>query len=625
MRYLDGLTDSKAPPSQQDRRSDPPQEEPVGVKESRRHLSLTASTVLSMQHGYGNQAVGALLQRRRGLSAAPGAALMRACDEKSQDLDRAEAFSGETLFLRHGIGAHETNTLKKGAGLYSGKGMSAIGLSDTAFAVGPVTTDMGHFFYVYRFTKLDRASCSYSLKRGMSGLGWDLDELRKTLDSVEGKDEFSVSLSGLTPKGGGDVIAPQGAGGGGGGSAGTGGKPDTGGSADAAGAESIPVPEHRRTWIQAGRAAMAREIVAMYDSILDLKRERIESWGKNTGIEDPKPLRAALEIAIGIASSGMGGVMGRLISQSIASQLTQEFVKAAGKKATEVGLDAAAKAALSGSATIARTTAGDAKLKEDVDAALVSKGDLAACYVEANKLTAISDKTAAVTAFNLAEKGMTEEALADQVHIVTALYRTLQKDPSLFMRELTMGLMRLMDEMYIEKEAEDYEGDRKRLYKEDEDIDETDTRSGNLRMGSVGQYSIGKYYAPDIDGITGFRGAGTGEINDATLEELKGATVDQLPFSLTFRFWGDNPFQGLFAGDVFCKVWFVKRNDGTIVVDKDDADDDNGLEWLSSYYLNTSRELSEQERWDYSAKGARKLYEAIKDKPVLGASNWDLF
>ena len=86
-----------------------------------------------------------------------------------------------------------------------------------------------------------------------------------------------------------------------------------------------------------------------------------------------------------------------------------------------------------------------------------------------------------------------------------------------------------------------------------------------------------------------------------------------------------NPFEGLFAGGVFCKVWLVKRNDGTIVVDKDDADDDNGLEWLSSYDLNTSRELSEQERWDYSAKGARKLYEAIKDKPVLGASNWDVF
>jgi hypothetical protein len=368
---------------------------------------------------------------------------------------------------------------------------------------------------------------------------------------------------------------------------------------------------------------MAREIVAMYESIRALKDTRIESWGANTGIEDSKPLRTALEISLGIVSSGMGGVMGRLISQSITSALTQEFVKAAGKKATEVGLDAAAKAALGGSQKIAMTTAGETRLRADAQAALASKGDLIACYVEANRLAAISDKTQAVTAFNLSEKGMTDEALADQVQIVTMLYKELLNDPSIFLRELTMGLMRLMDEMHIEDEAEDYGGDRKRLFKEDEDIDETDIREGNLLMRPVGAYSIGDYYNPRIDSVKSFHGLAT-EVNDATLAQLKGATIDQLPFTLAFRFWGSNPFSGFFQ-DVLCKVWFVRRSDGTIVVDKDDADDDNGLEWLSSYFLNTSRELTEKERWDYSAKGARKLYEAIKDKPVTQASNFDVF
>jgi hypothetical protein len=152
MQYEDAQTLSQARPSHPDRRSDPAPEAPADARDSRGRLSLTADNVLSMQLSAGNHAVAALIQRRpgapSGLSAAPGAGVMRGCDPAKQDTARAEAFKDETLFLRHGIGAHETNALNKGAGLYSGRGMSAIGLSDAAFAVGPITTDMGHFFYV---------------------------------------------------------------------------------------------------------------------------------------------------------------------------------------------------------------------------------------------------------------------------------------------------------------------------------------------------------------------------------------------------------------------------------------------------------------------------------------------
>lgn len=208
------------------------------------------------------------------------------------------------------------------------------------------------------------------------------------------------------------------------------------------------------------------------------------------------------------------------------------------------------------------------------------------------------------------------------MHVVSLLYEELKNDPSSFMQELTMGLLRLMDEAYLEEEAEDYGGDRRKMFDDDSDIDETDIRRGNLLLAPVGTYGIGEYFSPAISAVTGFRALAT-EVNNATLGELKGAKMGQLPFSLAFRFWGTNPYSGLFQ-DVFCKVWFVRRGDGTIVVDFDDADDDNGLEWLSSYYLETSRELSSKERREYSAKGATKLYEALKDKPLVAASNFDL-
>ena len=93
---------------------------------------------------------------------------------------------------------------------------------------------------------------------------------------------------------------------------------------------------------------------------------------------------------------------------------------------------------------------------------------------------------------------------------------------------------------------------------------------------------------------------------------------------MAFRFWASNPYKGLFQ-DVFCKVWFVRRPDGTIVVDFNDADDDNGLEWMASYYLDTSRELTESERENYSAKGATKVWNDIKSGTLRNVSDTDLF
>jgi hypothetical protein len=51
----------------------------------------------------------------------------------------------------------------------------------------------------------------------------------------------------------------------------------------------------------------------------------------------------------------------------------------------------------------------------------------------------------------------------------------------------------------------------------------------------------------------------------------------------------------------------------------------DGIEWLASYYLHSvgmpsDHDLSTTERVKYAAKGARKIYELIKNKPIKNLS-----
>jgi hypothetical protein len=571
---------------------------------------LTPASVTRLQRQAGNRALSRVL-------AAPAPAVPLVVQRDEPTHPSTGSYDDEQTFVRYAIGAHELDKLAAGVTLHRAHGQSVMGLSEKSFAVGPFTTDMGRYFYVYRFTSTDRSASSYSLSRGMSPLGWDVEKLKESFGSVTGTKTIAVNATGLAPGGGGAPVPAGGAGSGAGGTR-TGG--DTTGDTTTAAPPPEEVPAHRRKWVQAGREAMAREVVSKLDSIQELKDKRIDNWKSNAKIEDAKPLRTALELAISIASAGMGGVVGKLISGPIASALMQEFVKSAGKAGTQELARRTVGAAVSKAKAYASTTASSDKLQESAQAALVSKGDLVDCYSEAQSLTASADEAAEVTAFNQDEKGLSLEELADQVQVVTELYGHLLRDPADYMRLLTIGLFKVQDETYLDKEAEDYGGSREELYAKSGSIDETGTRSGNMRiMGPLG--GIGKYYAPDYP--ADFGGHVTG-INKATLANLDGTPLQDLPFSLAFRFWATNPFSGLFQ-DVFCKVWFVRRPDGTIVVDFNDADDDNGLEWLASYYLGTSRELSSTEQREYSAKGATKVWNDIKGKKLRGAMNTDLF
>ena len=164
------------------------------------------------------------------------------------------------------------------------------------------------------------------------------------------------------------------------------------------------------------------------------------------------------------------------------------------------------------------------------------------------------------------------------------------------------------------------------MYSEDTTIDETAQRSGNLLItGPMG--GIGEWSAPNFS-ISNSIVSG---LNAQTRRHLAGAKIKDLPFSLTFRFWGSTPNRGTF-GDVFCKVWFVKRGDGTIAVDMDqdwDRDSngwDAGREWLARYATGNTGEMDEEMVRANVANGALGVYNQIKNMRLpANVLNTDLF
>ena len=278
------------------------------------------------------------------------------------------------------------------------------------------------------------------------------------------------------------------------------------------------------------------------------------------------------------------------------------------------------------------------------DIALASRGGLLDCYAEAMRLQAIEHHSAEQEQFNLVQgPKFSDIELADQVILYQSLFNKLGSQPNTFLRELTVGLFQLKDQMYLEEHAKDYGGNIEQLLKKDKDIHATEERSENLLLLPPGQRSIGKYYEqPDVS-FDAFYGLATG-VNNASLSELAGAKVKDLPLTLTFRFWAWDPFlRGLdriLGSPDLCKVWFERRVDKnknlsfSVSTESEtglfDHAVSDGTEWLASYYMHSigipaDHDLSDDERSKYAPLGAEKLYKLIENKPIGNVSNSDVF
>jgi hypothetical protein len=392
-------------------------------------------------------------------------------------------------------------------------------------------------------------------------------------------------------------------------------------------ATRAPAEEEPFTDAQLERMGQAVQVNNLFGDIAGLKEKRIASWKETANRKEPKPAREILDVGVSVVALGMGGVFGELVAQGIKGALMKEFVLLSGLELVDkVALDSYEWAMHSALETV---QTGTVKALEIYKGANLSKAvasdaeDLIAVFAEAMSLQAGSEKLTMQTEFNKnATERYRKSALTLTGLALTAMYNRLYADHAVFHRELTEGFIRVMDEAHVAQVADKgYGGDKERARREDKGLHETDDRKGNLTVisGRPG-FSLGDYWAPNL-GFTEYYALGTCA-NTKTFMKLAGRPVKDLPFTLGFRHWGENPFYRLFYGGDGVHIWYTRDSSGGVYLDP--AVGDGAKEWLASYQLGIQRELTDDEREQNAPLGAKKLYEATSDKPIGSLQNFDL-
>lgn len=375
---------------------------------------------------------------------------------------------------------------------------------------------------------------------------------------------------------------------------------------------------------QLERMGQVAQVNVLFTQIQALKNDRVKTWTDTATAKEPKPLQYVLDLVVAMVALGMGGVLGMVVSKGIKGEYLKDFVYLAGLELTDkLAVD---------SYEHAMTAAGDALRKgtlnavnqrnKSVEAALSSnKDDLIGTYSEAMRLQNIQDTLEQQTEFNMGAKSTYRRgALEAKTLALKIIYDQLFTQPQVFHRELSEGFIRLMDEAHVAKVAEKYGGDKARAWRESSGLHEPGERKGNLLvLAGTPSFSLKDWGNPDFS-FTSYYALATGA-NTKTLMKLANTPVKDLPLSLGFRYWAENPFYRLFYGGDPVKVWFTRNPDGDIYLD--DLGE-GAMEWLASYYSGLGRELSDDERGKWAPLGAKKLYEANKGKPITTLSNSDI-
>jgi hypothetical protein len=384
-------------------------------------------------------------------------------------------------------------------------------------------------------------------------------------------------------------------------------------------------PDEPFTPRQLERMGQAAQVNVLFGDIEKLKDDRILTWRDTANAKEPKPLREALDIAVAMVALGIGGVFGTVIAKGIEGHLMNEFVLLAGLELGDKVIEDSYEYAMreAGEALRRGTVAALPQAGKNVEAALSGdKDDLIGVYAEAMRLQVRAETSVQQEEFNLnAPSTYGAGALLLKRIALKVIYNYLLTQPQVFHRELTEGYIRLMDENHLAAVAnEDYGGDTARAWKEDEGLHDTEERKGNLLvLPEAVSTSLGNYGNPRL-GFGNFYALATGA-NTKTLTKLAGTAVGDLPLSLGFRFWVDDPFYRIFKGGMV-KAWFTRDPSGKVWLE--DGLGEGAMEWLASYYSGIERELTDEERERYAPLGARKLYDAIKDKTITKVTNSDL-
>lgn len=374
----------------------------------------------------------------------------------------------------------------------------------------------------------------------------------------------------------------------------------------------MPTPDRVRT-------GQRDQVNAWLTAIMTLRNLRIDAWEKTARSAESRPGLEVLAAIIPIVSLGIGGLAYAAIDGMLAAGLNKyakEFILLSGLEAGDIAAEALFHRVMKQNRDDLSQGVRDslASSKKSSATALAGDGDIIDCFVEANKLQSVEEYTKETEAFNSSSGTMSDVDLAGRSAALKLTYDKLMGDPSGYLRELTVGFIRLLDEVKVADLAKDYDGDRERTRLQDSELHQTSMREGNLMVFPWPRnHSLDSWAAPDL-GFGGFNATGIG-INTKSLERLRGAAVADLPVSMGFRFRAANPYYRIWKGDMgTTDVWFTRQPNGAIHIGSD-ADSD-GVEWLASYYARSGREFSDSDRFTYSLLGAQKLYNAIAGKSV---------
>ena len=377
------------------------------------------------------------------------------------------------------------------------------------------------------------------------------------------------------------------------------------------------------------RTSLERQVDNMYASIRELQVERIDAWKQNAADPESTIGLDVLMVAIAIVSEGIGGIAFGVIENllaktTISSKALKEFAELAGLEAG----DLAAEKAFHAGIDLAKTdlekgiaSAADKKqIEQDAGAALATKTNALDQFVEGMRLHTESVKTASQSAFDGSSAFRSDEDVLHEEAALKQFHYELGRHPKKYEQELTIGMIRLLDEAQLAEAAEDKgrnpknTEDRRKTFEEDRDLHETWFRAGSLVVSPEhsGRDGIGKWSHPDLS-FTGFEVEGGG-FGKKALDPLEGATIEDLPVTMAFSFSAHDPFDYLLEKGDLTSLSFVRSADGDFYVP--DSSSDSPGEWLASYYTGSTERHTNSEREFFAPMGAKKLYEAIKTKKV---------
>jgi hypothetical protein len=305
------------------------------------------------------------------------------------------------------------------------------------------------------------------------------------------------------------------------------------------------------------RAGLERQVNDWYNVIQKLKVERINAWEKNAHAPDSKIGVDILMAVIAIVSLGIGGIAygvieTMLLEAKVGSKALREFTELAGlefadlvaEKAFHEGLELAKSDLEKGN-----LGAGEKKqVEKNARMALATKTDAVDLFAEGMRLQTISEEAESHKAFNADAHRRSDDALIHESAAQQKIFDALAEHPEKFEQELTIGIIRLLDEAKLASAAEDKKRDptkredRRKTFEEDRDLHTTWFRAGNLVAlpENSGRDGIGKWDWPDLS-FTGFEVRG-GAVNKKTIHTLEGAAIEDLPLTMAFWITAHDPY-----------------------------------------------------------------------------------